>query len=493
MVIAVPDAAESESLVARAEAELRETPAVSLGGGALMLDLVRMDVPRLYEDMNSKAEQRTRAVSILLRLFNWVEKHGRYETKIHYSPPLRLLAAWLREPEDAAGRLHRCYVRQVWQDRNLWGRAGLVAALVTVWPVVNFGMIAWFTALNGSVVRSRTGKGVARQMLEQLRLAVAHSVLPPWYYVFELFRDDNRRHASAYLQRFETKGGVFRILKRRQSAAALSPLQDKVQFATQCENLSIPVIRTMLAAANGQLSCLADDRAPLPPMDLFFKPIVGRGGDGAERWDHRGAGIYGGANGRLLTAAQLLEHLKTISLKRPYIVQPRVKNHPEIIDLSNGALSTVRIITCRNETGGFEATNAVFRMAVGENTVVDNFHAGGIAAAVDMETGRLGAATDLGVRADCGWCSSHPTSGAPIDGRLLPCWAATRALAERAHAAFADRMMIGWDIAILDNGPHVVEANGSPDLDIIQRCEGRPIGNQRFGELLAFHVARCIA
>ena len=32
----------------------------------------------------------------------------------------------------------------------------------------------------------------------------------------------------------------------------------------------------------------------------------------------------------------------------------------------------------------FEATDAAFRMAIGRNTVVDNFHAGGIAAAVEI-------------------------------------------------------------------------------------------------------------
>jgi hypothetical protein len=35
-----------------------------------------------------------------------------------------------------------------------------------------------------------------------------------------------------------------------------------------------------------------------------------------------------------------------------------------------------------------------------------------------------------------------------------------------------------------------VEANSSPDLDILQIIEDKPLGNDRLGRLLAFHVAQ---
>lgn len=119
-------------------------------------------------------------------------------------------------------------------------------------------------------------------------------------------------------------------------------------------------------------------------------------------------------------------------------------------------------MTCRNEHGEVEVTNAVFRMARGRNTVVDNFHAGGIAAAVDVDTGQLGRATDMGVDAATGWCDVHPQTGGVISGRTLPLWRETIQLVEQAHAMFSDRVLIGWDVAILEDGPHLVEGNGAP-------------------------------
>src|SRR5262249_8226266 len=87
---------------------------------------------------------------------------------------------------------------------------------------------------------------------------------------------------------------------------------------------------------------------------------------------------------------------------------------------------------------------------------------------------------------------THPVTGAQITGRKLPLWDEVLDLARRAHEAFGDQVAIGWDIAILDDGPSLVEGNKSPDLDIIQRCYRAPVGNSRFGQLLAFHVSRAL-
>jgi hypothetical protein len=151
-------------------------------------------------------------------------------------------------------------------------------------------------------------------------------------------------------------------------------------------------------------------------------------------------------------------------------------------------LPTVRIVTCLDEAGRGEVIGAVFRMSIGENRTVDNLHAGGIAAAVDVASGRLSRATNLGADAHLGWLSVHPDTNAMIEGRALPCWDEAKRLAVKAHGAFSDRVVIGWDVAILDDGPILVEGNGNPDMDILQRFMREGLRKHRFAELLAHHL-----
>ena len=88
-----------------------------------------------------------------------------------------------------------------------------------------------------------------------------------------------------------------------------------------------------------------------------------------------------------------------------------------------------------------------------------------------------------------GWIERHPDSGAEISGFRLPCWDQLRPFAEHAHRGFSDRVLIGWDIALTADGPILVEANGAPDLDIMQRPFRRGLMRERLAELLAHHVA----
>jgi hypothetical protein len=457
-----------------------------------LIDVLRADIGQLRRGFSSPQGRSSRTFRLLAKLLD--EKRGHYRMRILYCPPLSLLWSFLPGDGSPAAFLHKFYVREVWRERGGLARLRLLAALL-LWPVVTLSMMAWVTWLNGSAIKRRTGKGITRQMREQIFLAVAHDVLPPWYYIFELFEDAKRRRAGDYLHRFETKGGIFRFLKRT-SIAARTPLSDKRLFEARCRERGLPTVPVLLIADQGEITGAGrgreDSDIRLPEADLFVKPLGGRGGFGAESWRAESGGQY--ADGKVhLQTLELLAHLRRRSRSECCIVQPRLVNHPDIADLSNGALSTLRILTIENERGEFEPTHAVLRMAVGRNTTVDNFHAGGIAAKVDLRSGELGPATDIGLRPDRGWCASHPDTQARIEGRVVPFWRETLDLVSRAHAAFADRVLIGWDVAILKEGPVLIEGNAGADVDIVERIHGEPLGDSRFGELLAFHLRRAIA
>ena len=363
----------------------------------------------------------------------------------------------------------------------------MVSAIV--WPVALVVAIVIFTSRNGVAISRRSGVPVMAQVMDQITMAARHSIAPLWFYMFELYLPDRRRKAALYLTAHETIGPAYSLL---QPPRGSDFMDDKIWFAEHCHANNLRAVPVFMHFSRGQQQPLKGGSKTLPDVDLFIKPRSGSGGHRMERWDFAGAGLYRNASSEILTRDTLLAKLKLQSLKDDFLVQPRLANHPAFDDISNGALATVRLLTCRNEQGHAEAVNAAFRMAIG-NSVVDNFHQGGLATSVDLTTGVIGIASDIGLRPGVGWRDTHPVSGARFAGRTLPHWQEVVDLAVRAHEAFPHRIIVGWDVAMLADGACIIEGNGRPDLDIHQRAGRKHLGDSRIAELLACNIARSLS
>jgi hypothetical protein len=372
--------------------------------------------------------------------------------------------------------LRSAFARRYWHPQNAGEWAELLSGIV-LWPLGLFIASAWFTFRNGPVTRERYGKSLHAQFAGQLRFYFSAGVLAPWYYIFSL-HDEGEKRADTFIQRFETKTCYFRILKPRKG----TPLNDKRRFAEYCAEHRIRTVETLMNLEG------KDPKQPLPDRDIFVKPTTGRGGRGAERWDNIGPSTFSGPAGEQLSGGELLSRLVAKSRRRPLIVQPRMRPHPDLACITAGALPTMRILTCLNSEGEPEVMAAMIRMSFGKNKTVDNLHAGGIGALVDVAKGSLSKASNLGSDARLGWFSAHPDTGEPIEGRIVPFWEVAKGAAVNAHRHFGDRVVVGWDIAVLEDGPIFIEGNGNPDLDILQRFMRIGFREHRLAELLAFHL-----
>jgi hypothetical protein len=184
---------------------------------------------------------------------------------------------------------------------------------------------------------------------------------------------------------------------------------------------------------DGKIEILAD------PADrpLIVKPTHGEGGDGLR--------MLGPISDRPGLAARLR------GTRQDCLVQPLVTVHPALADIALGALPTVRIVTMLDENGAPELVSATFRCASDPRARVDNMKAGGLIVPVALEDGRLG-------RACFGYGGRTMTSTPPRARRSwagpLPGWDSATALAIGAHQdAFADYILIGWDVALTARGP----------------------------------------
>lgn len=373
----------------------------------------------------------------------------------------------------------------------------LTLALCLLWPA-NFLVMLWmFTRRIGPVVARATGKPVWRQILEQFWLAVRYSIPPDKYYVFDLFRTERLANARHYILRYELKGGFHnlvhfhtRVTMRRSTKESL---KDKLLFFRRCEKAAVrsPII-FQVATTDGQFAAEAYAGEGFAPHDLFIKPAKGKGGRGCEKWLYRD-GAHEGPGGQRLSDAELRAHILTLVKRRGrYLIQECLRNHPDLTRFGGG-LTSLRITTCKTETDGFEVTNAVLKMSLAAGSSVDNFHQGGAVCRVDVMTGEVGPAWDNWIKRPCVLHHQHPVTGAAIDGMHLPCWPETVEMVAKAASLFPDRIMVGFDVAITDRGPVIIEGNVQQGCDMVQRTHDLPVGLQRLGELLAFQAGEALA
>jgi putative polysaccharide biosynthesis protein len=444
--------------------------------------MLRLNLKQLYANRASSP-----LISSAYKIAARFERIGRKKHNFHVMacPPLNLWRIFLPSKTESASRfIHRTYLTELWNERSLSERLILVIGWA-LWSIpLNLVAAAWMTTINGRSVARLSNKSLWRLIGEQIELAFLHNILPPWYYQFDLHQDEKRRQAEAYLHRFELKGGLYKLLERRLGSGGKGLLSNKAAFHEECLKAGLPTLPEIGLARDGLVLDASGVPVVPPPEDIFIKPLAGRGGRGAEIFAWQGDGIWSDRHGLRMSAAELMTRFSRLSRIEPYLIQRRARCHASIADLSGGALPTARVLTIKSNDA-WEAVAAVFRMPLGTHSTVDNFHAGNIAANIDLADGRLGAATDIGLNPDLGWLDRHPDTGAQIAGRTLPCWPETLALAQRAHSAFSQKLVIGWDIAILSDGPVLVEGNGAPDTDLHQRPMGSPLGAGRFGLLLA--------
>src|SRR6056297_1535243 len=149
----------------------------------------------------------------------------------------------------------------------------------------------------------------------------------------------------------------------------------------------------------------------------------------------------------------LLKHMQ----QRGYnLVEGYVQQHPELAEMSPSGLNTVRMVTLVDKNNEVHILGAILRMSI--NSFVDNIAMGNIAAPIDVETGKLlseGVYKDITKPPE----SEHPVTGKQIIGFQVPHWQEVVSMTRKAALHDLSNRSIGWDVAITESGPSLIEGN----------------------------------
>ncbi len=307
-------------------------------------------------------------------------------------------------------------------------------------------------------IARRDGAPRRAQLWHLWRLMAHYPLTPKEFYQFRLYDPIRRMHASRYVFRHWNIGVLGRI------EAAHASYWSKLEFRRACRERGLASIPVLGFCRDGTLT--AEEDVEGWAGDLYVKPALGAMGRGVQLWPAS-------------SHAAIVERCRTLPWHETYIIQPRLRNHPDLAPVSNGNISSLRITTCRTPEGGIEILFPLLQMSAGK-TVTDHMIYGNVAAPIDPGTGRLGRAWSYDARFIVSRHDLHPDTGARIPGRIVPFVQETFDLCRRAHGSFRHLIAVGWDVAITAGGPVLIEGNRIFNAPLLQLVWDQPLGDTSY-------------
>jgi len=341
-------------------------------------------------------------------------------------------------------------------------------------------------ALASVIVGDAQRKSFPRILVEAFGWMLRERELPQHYFAQFLYRN------GADPRRFIGRKRCWRIRRQyfyRGIEHSIPYLENKHLFWAYLRSTDLPIIEVVahsmqnaildagtgtryefgrwedVSAALEQISASRNQR------ELFAKPVFGLQGGGCIVF-RDGVPIIRSPE----AAFDLLRRF-------PYVFQPRLKQESGLEAVNPSSINTIRLNVLREgeEPGRILAPFAKFGTG---DAVVDNGGSGGLILPLDPESGAAAGPAFRLLKQGGGTYEEHPDTGYPFSDFRVPDFDRACAVAIRASAQFPNRF-VGWDLAITEAGPVIVEGNSGPNLDCIQMLVGGFRGHPEFSPIFS--------
>jgi hypothetical protein len=334
-------------------------------------------------------------------------------------------------------------------------------------------------------MRAPDKKGLGQQWRDLKYLYRCYGI-PPYQYI---------THAL-YLQEFQGDIGCFlppELLRRFRDS--LNPRQcwvnavDKQKFVALMMRANLPVVKVLaritrerhIVTLDGNgcsfqqlLSWLFDSGQG----EIFLKPQTSGSGMGAFR-----AKVVGD---HLLIDSLEIDEDKFFTMLFAngrydcYLVQPLIIQHPLLHNINPSSVNTIRIDTL--VIGDNIVHNGAYSRIGAGTSHVDNSSQGGLWCAIDLETGKLAPTAMTMTKFGRHSFRTHPVTGCKFEEITLPYWEETKQLVCSGARMLLPMRSLGWDVAITEHGPVLVETNQDYMIALLQEAvqglRDTPLGRQ---------------
>lgn len=282
--------------------------------------------------------------------------------------------------------------------------------------------------------RNNGGKLRFFQFFDMLISVLRYNIAPLDYYYFRFYAIPGQQRSL-----YAGTGFMYEFQLKMNPKGAREVLENKIMFLKH--------FRTFINRAFCTLKEIKSDK------NLLEKML----GNSSGRIVVKGSHGQVGAEVEVIMCSNYTPEslIRYMEAKKYNLVEEYVVQHPALMELSPSGLNTIRIFTQLHK-GKVDFLGARLRVSV--NSPVDNMAAGNLAAPVDLATGVIngpGVYSDITKKDE----EVHPVTWKSIIGFAVPHWNSVIELAEAAALSSDNNKSIGWDIAITEKGPELIEGN----------------------------------
>lgn len=294
-------------------------------------------------------------------------------------------------------------------------------------------------------------RNVFFQIFDIIQTKIRVNLSPIEYYIFEFYKGGKTwEEKSRYIGKHGSLYWPY----------ALNPLKFNVTLTNKYvqKNLlmgfGLPTPRLIATVGHKyEIQTLDDLHKFLSDCDrdIVVKPISGMGGLNVLILTHEDHRFH--MLGEHYTPERIWRHMEPI-LEKGFLIEEKISNNRQISSIYPYSLNCFRVNTVKLNNIWKVIYPFSLKVGCGKN-VVDNLRSGGILLILDKE-GRskiayVGSPNEV--------ITHHPDSGAPLIGIQLDNTKAVCELALQASQKFGYMGTIGWDIALTEKGPVVIEGN----------------------------------
>lgn len=314
----------------------------------------------------------------------------------------------------------------------------------------------------------------------------------PFYYFKYLYRKDIPNYKD-YLSTKECRRIQF--FPDYHKDEYVNIMEDKLKFSFFCKKKKLPIPQLISYNLNS-IFFYNNNEFPIKNKENlinFFKQVF-------KNSDYNSVfikplSLYGGKGCFKISKETLekdLEQNGHTLLNHNCIHEEVVIQHDAINKIHPHCINTIRIETYIDKKGSIHNLSALIRFGVGKS-VIDNSHAGGFFVGIDLETGTLNKFGHQFAEFGGKKLIEHPDSGFIFDGFKLPYFKEICDLTLKATSYIPDRY-IGWDVAISNIGPVIIEANERTNVSGADYTYGgyrkHPIFKEILKETKSFNLSK---